>query len=291
MWRIFLNCCAHKPLKRHAISSIVDKLSDISWQRMVRSSYVHGRLVSSIGRPRNSSLGNPVTQTPELSLNSVSNRSLSLPIRPKTEDWPPITHFPPQDEPNEDAKRISDHIDEEIRQEAAQRGQQFRQRRDEIRVILLGQSGSGKSTTLRRQCVKCSYLTDTNAVRAEFQLASTPRAFEDRLAWRLVIYLNIIRSVRRIFQVSEFFEARADDLLAPSPLTSDIPRLHDLYPQLSPLWDLEGHLLKLLGGEAHREATKLESSDSFGITSTSTSGDMAQGSNLEGFGKPRIERL
>ena len=36
------------------------------------------------------------------------------------------------------------------------------------------------------------------APRAEFQLMHTPAAFNaERVAWRFVIYLNLLRSVRR----------------------------------------------------------------------------------------------
>ncbi|KAH8107450.1 G-alpha-domain-containing protein [Phellopilus nigrolimitatus] len=76
------------------------------------------------------------------------------------------------------AKKVSDDIDEQIRQEKAE----MRRQKDLVKVLLLGQSESGKSTTLK-----------------QFQLLHTPAAFHaERIAWRAVIYLNLIRSVRRI---------------------------------------------------------------------------------------------
>ena len=47
-----------------------------------------------------------------------------------------------------EAKKRSDDIDEQIRVEKAE----MRRRRQEIKILLLGQSESGKSTTLKREC-------------------------------------------------------------------------------------------------------------------------------------------
>jgi len=76
-----------------------------------------------------------------------------------------------------EAKRVSDGIDEMLRQEKKER-----RMKSEIKILLLGQSESGKSTTLK-----------------QFQLMHAPAAFHaDRIAWRAVIYLNLVRSIRRI---------------------------------------------------------------------------------------------
>lgn len=94
---------------------------------------------------------------------------------------------PPVNETNEErsirlqteekAKRVSDAIDEAIRQE-----RQAAKKRDIVRLLLLGQSESGKSTTLK-----------------QFQRLYTPTAFrEERHLWRSVIQLNIVRSIRLI---------------------------------------------------------------------------------------------
>ncbi|PPQ87940.1 hypothetical protein CVT25_001125 [Psilocybe cyanescens] len=93
---------------------------------------------------------------------------------------------PPDETPEErdlrlereaEAKRVSLAIDANIRAER----QALRKKRI-VRLLLLGQSESGKSTTLR-----------------QFQRLYTPTAFrEERILWRAVIQLNIVRSIRTI---------------------------------------------------------------------------------------------
>lgn len=93
---------------------------------------------------------------------------------------------PPPDETNEQralriaseehAKAVSEEID------AAIRAEQQRRKKRVVKLLLLGQSESGKSTTLR-----------------QFQRIYTPTAFrEERVLWRAVIQLNIVRSIRTI---------------------------------------------------------------------------------------------
>ncbi|KAF5389677.1 hypothetical protein D9757_006044 [Collybiopsis confluens] len=77
----------------------------------------------------------------------------------------------------QEALRISTAIDASIKAE-----RQARKKLRIVRLLLLGQSESGKSTTLR-----------------QFQRLYTPTAFrEERILWRAVIQLNIVRSVRII---------------------------------------------------------------------------------------------
>ncbi|KAJ7484350.1 guanine nucleotide binding protein, alpha subunit [Mycena latifolia] len=76
-----------------------------------------------------------------------------------------------------EARRVSSLIDADIRAE-----RQARRKKRIVRLLLLGQSESGKSTTLR-----------------QFQRLYTPTAFRsERILWRAVIQLNIVRSVRTI---------------------------------------------------------------------------------------------
>ncbi|KAG8905471.1 hypothetical protein FRB99_008912 [Tulasnella sp. 403] len=78
-----------------------------------------------------------------------------------------------------DAKLVSEQIDEIIRQEAA-----ILKKKKIVRLLLLGQSESGKSTTLK-----------------QFQILHSPNAFQnERLSWRLVIQLNLVKSIRRILE-------------------------------------------------------------------------------------------
>ncbi|KAG9006351.1 hypothetical protein FRB94_000815 [Tulasnella sp. JGI-2019a] len=78
-----------------------------------------------------------------------------------------------------EAKVISDKIDETIRAE-----KESLKKKKIVRLLLLGQSESGKSTTIK-----------------QFQLLYSSNAFQnERMSWRLVIQLNLVKSVRRILE-------------------------------------------------------------------------------------------
>ncbi|KAF7374475.1 Guanine nucleotide-binding protein alpha-4 subunit [Mycena sanguinolenta] len=86
-------------------------------------------------------------------------------------------------EGGEEARRVSKQIDAEIRAE-----RQAKRNKRIVRLLLLGQSESGKSTTLR-----------------QFQRIYTPTAFrEERIQWRAVIQLNIIRSIHTILDALDY---------------------------------------------------------------------------------------
>ncbi|KAI0371216.1 G-alpha-domain-containing protein [Pilatotrama ljubarskyi] len=103
--------------------------------------------------------------------------------------WPP---YPPPDESELDkavrleeereAKRISDAIDRALESE---RQALRRERKGEVKLLLLGQSESGKSTMLKNFQIRFA----PNALRAESD------------AWRAVIHLNLVRSVNFILDV------------------------------------------------------------------------------------------
>ena len=81
----------------------------------------------------------------------------------------------------DEAKRISLAIDASLKAERI-----ARRKKRIVRLLLLGQSESGKSTTLR-----------------QFQRLYTPTAFrEERFLWRAVIQLNIVRSIRTILDAT-----------------------------------------------------------------------------------------
>ncbi|TFK93955.1 G-protein alpha subunit [Polyporus arcularius HHB13444] len=90
-----------------------------------------------------------------------------------------------------DAKRISDSIDEEIKADR----ERMRKSKQDIRLLLLGQAESGKST-----------------LQKQFQLMYNPSGLdEERLSWRTVIYFNIARPVRRILEALETVGEGDDD--------------------------------------------------------------------------------
>ncbi|KAJ7628582.1 heterotrimeric G protein alpha subunit [Roridomyces roridus] len=82
-----------------------------------------------------------------------------------------------------DAQRISDNIDEDIKRDRALQ----RKARKELRILLLGQGESGKSTTLKN-----------------FRMQYARDAWEhERAGWRAVVQLNIIRSIITILEIIE----------------------------------------------------------------------------------------
>ncbi|EKM50981.1 uncharacterized protein PHACADRAFT_262889 [Phanerochaete carnosa HHB-10118-sp] len=80
-----------------------------------------------------------------------------------------------------EAHRVSLQIDESIQEDR----KAYERRKKAVKVLLLGQAESGKSTTLKN-----------------FQLAFTPSHFRnERLAWRTIIQLNLIRSLKTLLEV------------------------------------------------------------------------------------------
>jgi len=133
-----------------------------------------------------------------------------------------------------EAKRVSDAIDAQLKEEQLQQYQQ-----KERRILLLGQSESGKSTILK-----------------QFQLVYAPNVFRDELStWRGVIYLNLVRSVRRIVNAvtTEFELDRESDDQPGSPRSSRSferrEHFEALKYRLGPLMALEQTLVRLLNGE------------------------------------------
>ncbi|KZT24198.1 G-alpha-domain-containing protein [Neolentinus lepideus HHB14362 ss-1] len=81
----------------------------------------------------------------------------------------------------ERARRISDSIDAQIKADKIA----LKKKKKAIRVLLLGQSESGKSTTIKN-----------------FQIAYAYQAWtEERASWRAVVQLNLVRSVNTILDV------------------------------------------------------------------------------------------
>ncbi|KAI0296518.1 G-alpha-domain-containing protein [Multifurca ochricompacta] len=121
-----------------------------------------------------------------------------------------------------EACRESNRIDEIIKQEK----QAISRKKAPVKVLMLGQTESGKSTTVKI-----------------FQLSYARQAWEDeRMSWRTVIHLNLVRSVNTIL-----------DALENAPEIAS--RVNLLRMRLGPLrhvqHDLETHLGLTEGEEIH----------------------------------------
>ncbi|KIM78223.1 hypothetical protein PILCRDRAFT_75828 [Piloderma croceum F 1598] len=137
------------------------------------------------------------------------------------------------------AKRVSQAIDESIKAE-----RQIMKKRKVVRLLLLGQSESGKSTTLRH-----------------FQRLYTPTAFRaERVLWRAVIQLNLVRSIRTI--TDALSDHRRPSVDSGGDDSEDelqgIPREIELLTvQLLPLRHIEALLIEKLVPANEEEATHL----------------------------------
>ncbi|CAA7268801.1 unnamed protein product [Cyclocybe aegerita] len=100
---------------------------------------------------------------------------------------PPLDETPAQKTARQkrelDAQRVSDQIDEDIKQERAR----AKKNKSVVKVLLLGQSESGKSTTLKN-------------FRMRFAAAEWEK---ERHGWRSVVQLNVVRSIITILKVIE----------------------------------------------------------------------------------------
>ncbi|KAJ7364248.1 guanine nucleotide binding protein, alpha subunit [Mycena albidolilacea] len=97
-----------------------------------------------------------------------------------------------------EAKRVSEQIDEELRQER----ERMRRSRGDVKLLLLGQAESGKST-----------------LQKQFQLMYKPNSIEqERASWRTVIYFNVVHSLKHILTTLEAWDdSFEDDPRAPQP--------------------------------------------------------------------------
>ncbi|KAK2465576.1 hypothetical protein APHAL10511_002468 [Amanita phalloides] len=122
--------------------------------------------------------------------------------------------LPPPDESPQDrqlrlaredeARKVSQAIDASIKAE-----RQARRKKRVVRLLLLGQSESGKSTTLR-----------------QFQRLYTPTAFrQERILWRAVIQLNIVRSIRIILDATSTPTSPTTSPYASPKMKARVPRV------------------------------------------------------------------
>ncbi|KAJ7170870.1 guanine nucleotide binding protein, alpha subunit [Mycena crocata] len=90
-----------------------------------------------------------------------------------------------------EAKRVSEQIDEELRQER----EKLRRSRGDVKLLLLGQAESGKST-----------------LQKQFQLMYKPNSIEqERSSWRTVIYFNVVHSLKHILTTLEAWDDSFDE--------------------------------------------------------------------------------
>ncbi|KAJ7145395.1 guanine nucleotide binding protein, alpha subunit [Mycena crocata] len=142
-----------------------------------------------------------------------------------------------------EAKQISDSIDEQLSREKAQEKKGPRP----VKVLLLGQSESGKSTTLKR--------------REDFQLMYDSKAFRaERASWRAIVQLNVVRSIHVILDVITRAQNRRshDEARPPESPTVDDDLLA-LKMRLSPLIQVEEVLMQRLipSGPDRSDAARL----------------------------------
>ncbi|KAL9710697.1 hypothetical protein Ac2012v2_006235 [Leucoagaricus gongylophorus] len=159
---------------------------------------------------------------------------------------PPPDETPEQRQVREaaeaEAKRVSDEIDEQIKRER----ENERRKKRPVKLLLLGQSESGKTATLKN-----------------FQLTYAKREWsEERASWRAVIFLNLVRNVN---EVLEHMSAEMTDLPYPrypdSDSTEELPirpiktlpplkfkdKHKQLRLQLAPLQQVQRELEQQLG--------------------------------------------
>ncbi|KAJ7031329.1 guanine nucleotide binding protein, alpha subunit [Mycena alexandri] len=90
-----------------------------------------------------------------------------------------------------EARRVSEQIDEELRQER----EKLRRSRGDVKLLLLGQAESGKST-----------------LQKQFQLMYKPNSIEqERASWRTVIYFNVVHSLKQILTTLEAWDDAFED--------------------------------------------------------------------------------
>ncbi|KAF9036239.1 guanine nucleotide binding protein, alpha subunit [Panaeolus papilionaceus] len=90
-----------------------------------------------------------------------------------------------------EAKKISEQIDEELREER----ERLKKRKGDVKLLLLGQAESGKST-----------------LQKQFQLMYKPNSLDqERSSWKTVIYFNVVHTLKHILTTLEAWDDVLDD--------------------------------------------------------------------------------
>ncbi|KAI9463248.1 G-alpha-domain-containing protein [Lactarius psammicola] len=105
-----------------------------------------------------------------------------------------------------DSKRISDIIDEQLKADK----RNYEKSKQDVRLLLLGQAESGKST-----------------LQKQFQLMYSPDTLDqERASWRTVVYFNVARSVKRILDTLESHGDLFDDESPDNSLYDSVSSKH-----------------------------------------------------------------
>ncbi|KAL0569973.1 hypothetical protein V5O48_011991 [Marasmius crinis-equi] len=141
---------------------------------------------------------------------------------------------------NEESQRINDRIDEEIRKESQRRKEA---KRKEIKVMLLGQAESGKST-----------------LQKQFQLYYASQTLDsEKPSWKPVVHFNVIKAVQTIMDELEYEFSRPPGSSSSAPDEPDFLEPYDasdsekeeifhLRTKLLPLVSLQDSLASELSG-------------------------------------------
>ncbi|KAH7912751.1 guanine nucleotide binding protein, alpha subunit [Hygrophoropsis aurantiaca] len=143
-----------------------------------------------------------------------------------------------REEREAEAQRISDSIDAEINADRIAR----KKREGVVKILLLGQSESGKSTTLKNFRMKYAH----------------DKWIEERASWRTVIQLNLVRAINIILDALQLEMSGVpledevqDPNLRPLVFTSEHQRLK---LRLGPLRGVESDLKRLLGSATNPQS-------------------------------------
>ncbi|KXN87698.1 Guanine nucleotide-binding protein G(i) subunit alpha [Leucoagaricus sp. SymC.cos] len=130
--------------------------------------------------------------------------------------------------PVENAEVLNRIIEEDIKRESAKRREE---RRREVKVMLLGQAESGKST-----------------LQKQFQIYYAKRSLDgERPCWKPVVYFNIIKAVRLVFNELEYqFSTHGLETIEAPKAVQD--QIAELRAKLLPLTSLEESLASHLSG-------------------------------------------
>ncbi|KAG5647351.1 hypothetical protein DXG03_000419 [Asterophora parasitica] len=98
---------------------------------------------------------------------------------------------PSPSETEAEARRVSEQIDEDLRQER----ERLKRNKGDVKLLLLGQAESGKST-----------------LQKQFQLMYKPNSIDqERTSWKTVIYFNVVHSLKHILATLETWDDSLDE--------------------------------------------------------------------------------